>query len=494
MSESGGLPPRSKDGLYSHGVLLKKAVFQGVTCYCSPSAVLGQQEAFGDVNIILLHHPLTVECVYPSSQDGPGRRLRIEIQLQESSDSTLDNVNSSINDSGVVSIPLGRLVGLTSVNTQHTLRIAHSQCIYDDYRVKFVYIRFPSESDLEEFRWSFEEAVRLRDCPEERLDPAFQRLIEESRRESRKQLKMFKHLKGKNLHKRRSYREIEAGEPLMLPPPFQEDDTDLKTGEKLLVTATLFQYQKYEPQPMIANTTKATSSTFTDSSELEETMTSHLNNAAAPASPPSHSTSNIQSSADQESGTSATLVRLGRSEGPPTLQDTILASDKGTTLQAEALKNSQASEKQSDYDLANKALPSPIRDALVKGGKERLRPRGTWKKIAANVRVRVFPFAGQAMITVIDDNLGHYIYTTWVHSRLVCTQVCNSGYPDLFFPAPIKSTTCKMTEGPDKWSLVGLRFATSKDAQLFTEHINRHRCRLLLRETVTKMELLVPTR
>lgn len=121
--------------------------------------------------------------------------------------------------------------------------------------------------------------------------------------------------------------------------------------------------------------------------------------------------------------------------------------------------------------------------------------------------------------------LGHYIYTTWIHSRMVCTQLCNSGYPDIFFAAPMRSSyKCSETnDQPGEWTLIGLRFTMGKDAQQFTEHINRfvetvsvlvqiwrdvlpqgksifsdivekrwfsrHRTRLLLQETVTKMDI-----
>lgn len=52
--------------------------------------------------------------------------------------------------------------------------------------------RFPVESDLEEFRVGFESLVRLRDCPEEKLERMFLNIIEESRRDSRKHLKHAK--------------------------------------------------------------------------------------------------------------------------------------------------------------------------------------------------------------------------------------------------------------------------------------------------------------
>ncbi|XP_022647432.1 uncharacterized protein LOC111244494 isoform X2 [Varroa destructor] len=501
------------------GVLLKKLAFPNVTCSYSTSGEANYQEVFGDLSLVLLYHPLTADCVYPSSQDGPGRRLRIEIQPQDLPDSNLDVSSSSASDAGLLGIPLGRLVGLTSVTPQHTLRIAHSQCIYDDYRVKFFYIRLPTESDLEEFRIALEEMVKLRDCQEERLEPQFQNIIEESRRETRKQLRTTKARESRR--RSRIDQTVDASDPLMLPPPFQDDETEVKSEEKLLLAASLFRFQVSQHAHSYHSCSATSTSGDYDSPEqvLGPTATLMVDSAnlqtdysgatadsvggassaslipvpvvatpiAVPIPPPpiAKATTNLS-------------VELGPTElsgdNPEAQRQLEQRTAPTPTFPPSAGAGISFSSSKTPSAVSQKTRAQPSSSATLteeQGSRPSLsRPRGHWKKIAANVSVRVFPFAGRAMITVINDSLGHYIYATWVHSRMTCTQLNNSGYPDLFFPAPIRSSyKSESCDEAGEWALIGLRFTTAKDAQLFIDHINRHRSRLLLRETVYKMEL-----
>lgn len=287
---------------------------------------------------------------------------------------------------------------------------------------------------------------------------------------------------------------------MVLPPPFTEEDLGSKSDERLLLTASIFFYQK-EPQPTtpLASIIHATSTDFGgDSSNVRLTrcpkpqplhssdadsligVQQHLTTASSDAEPPAPSTQTpdgnasvpldtpprAQTAADPAAGGAETntiasstlavgpsahvlaahskvVTEAGTPRPPPSVGSNRLSKEPvkpphvsvaGTKSRTIAVDKPLV-EPRPQEDGVNKRVADPASSEqaaelrednvspppLSDGGASRdgsslrrkspantKRSRGMWKKIAANVSVRVFPFAGRGMITVINDNVSSF--------------------------------------------------------------------------------------